>query len=205
MIDYDGESRKNNLTSVRNARRANPSFTDDLHMNSSNPYAPSALTPTDPIRVRVRDQRLLRQALLFSLFYFVGFGFLICANAGFAAVPRMFSDVIEDFFGVWLPELIFALIPYVAIRAVTIGRFVRPTWWSFCLAGVVTFPFLNFYANALIRQWDTPMMYNVFAHLLSVASAILIELTALASFGGLFGERGDAEPRHPPKPGLRLR
>ncbi len=131
---------------------------------------------------------------MFSLFYFVGLGSLAGVVSGLRAVPLMFAGVYEDFAGIWLPEWIFALIPYVVIRALTIGRFVRPTWWSFCLAGLVTFPFLHLYGNVLIKQWDTPMNYNIAAHLLSGMSAIAVELLTLVCVGWLFGQRRAAEP-----------
>lgn len=106
-------------------------------MSGSNPYSPSAVPPIKSAAVRIRDQQPFRQALLFSVFYFVGFGFLTVVVAGLTALPRMFAGVYEDFADIWLQELIVALVPYIAIRALTIGRFVRPSCWSFCLAGVV--------------------------------------------------------------------
>ncbi|MDM4015909.1 hypothetical protein [Roseiconus lacunae] len=154
-------------------------------MSRCNPYSPSALAPIASERIRFRDQHLLLQALLFSMFYFVGFCLLVAVVSGLTEVPQVFAGVLEDFAGIWLPQLIFALIPYVTVRALTIGRFVRPSCWSFCLAGVVTFPFFHFYATALIRDWDAPLIYNVIAHLLSVISAIVIEFLVLAYFGRL--------------------
>ena len=170
-------------------------------MHTSNPYAAPVTSPRTFVQVRLRDQQILRQALLFSIFYFAGFGCLIAVVSGFSAVRLFFADVVEDFATVWLPELIFALIPYVVLRASTIGRVVRPSWWSFCVAGLATFPLLNLYGNLLLTQWDTPLAFNIAAHLLSVLSAILIELSAIALFGKLLG-RGrileqDAEPELP--------
>jgi len=100
-------------------------------------------------------------------------------------VPKYLSDVIDDFTSVWLPELLFALIPYVVLRALTIGRLIRSSWWSFCVAGVVTYPFLSLYTNLLLRDWNAPSIYNIGAHIICVVSAILTELFALALFSTL--------------------
>ena len=162
-------------------------------MSDFNPYSPSALTPSTSTRVRFRGQQLLHQILLFSTFYFVGFGILIAALSGITAVPRVFTGVFEDFTGIWLPELIFALIPYIVLRALTLDRIARSAWGSVCVAGVVTFPFLHLYANALLTQWDTPMVYNLVAHLMSVASAIVTELVTLTCLGRLTTQNQHSE------------
>ena len=151
-------------------------------MNASNPYASPETPLWLPARIKLRDQQIFRQLLLYSIFYFVGFACLLSVVAGISAVPKYLSDVMDDFTSVWLPELLFVLIPYVVLRFFTIGRFVRPTWWSFCVAGVVTYPFLNLYTNLLLRDWDTPTIYDTAAHILCVVSAILTDLLSIALF-----------------------
>ena len=165
-----------------------------VRMNPSNPYEAPETSPRMPARIRLRDQQLLRQSLLFSMFYFAGFGCLLSVVAGINRVPQYFAGVVEDFADIWLLELMFALVPYVVLRALTIGRLVRPSWWSFCVAGFAAFPFLHVYSNLLLRYWDTPSVYNIVAHLLSVGSAILMELLAITLFGMLQGRSRTAEP-----------
>ncbi len=163
-------------------------------MNTPNPYAAPKTSPCTPAQVRFRDQQLLRQAFLFSIFYFVGLGSVTAVSSGISAVPPEFIDVAEDFTAIWLPELVFVLVPYVLLRSLVISRLARPSWWAFCVAGFATYPFLNLYASLLLRQWDTPSIYNIGAHILSVLSAILTELLAIALFGGLRRLRRNAEP-----------
>jgi hypothetical protein len=162
-------------------------------MNGSNPYA-SPETPVQlPSRIPLRDRQILRQVLFYSLFYFVGLASLLGVVAGFSAVPRYLSDVMEEFTSLWLPELLFVLVPYVVLRGIIIGRFVRSAWWSFCIAGLVTYPFLTLYMNLLIRDWDTPSYYHIGAHLLCVVSAIMVELCSLALFSRLLRKGPIAE------------
>jgi hypothetical protein len=171
-------------------------------MNSSNPYAVPETLQRMPAHVRLRNQQLFRQAALFSAFYFVGFAFVVAVVSGIRSVPQFFSEnVVTDFSDVWLPELMFVLVPYLMLRIFTVGWWVRPSWWSFCVAGTVTFPFLTVYTNLLLRHWDTPSIYNIGAHILSVVSAMLTELLAIALLGWL-GRRGqnaeqNAEPELP--------
>ncbi len=166
-------------------------------MNASNPYASPEMPLRFPARIRLRDQQIFRQLLLYSMFYFVGLALYICVNAGIRAVPKYLSDVMGDFTHVWLPELLFALVPYVVLRSFTIGRFVRPTWWSFCVAGVATFPFLNLYVN-LLFSW-TPSFWYIAAHVLCVVSAILMELLAIALFSKFRSQRKHAEQNDEPE------
>ena len=164
-------------------------------MNASNPYAVPKTLPGTPAHIRLRDQQLFRQAVLFSLFYFGGFACVVAVVSGLSSVPRVFvGNVLEDFTAVWLPELMFVLVPYLLLRIFTIGWWVRPSWWSFCLAGAMTFPFLTVYSNLLLRHWDTPSIYNIGIHILSVVSAMLIEFLAIALLFWLGRRPESAEP-----------
>lgn len=169
-------------------------------MNAPNPYAVPKTLPRMPVHIRLRNQQLFRQAVLFSMFYFVGFAFVVAVASGISAVPRVFVDnVVESFTSVWLPELMFALVPYLLLRIFTIGWWVRPSWWSFCVAGAVTFPLLTVYSNLLLRHWDTPSIYNIGAHIMSVVSAMLLELLAIALLGWLGRQGQNAEQNAKPE------
>ncbi len=169
-------------------------------MNSSNPYAVPETSQRIPAHIRLRNQQLFRQAALFSVFYFVGFASVVAVVSGIRSVTRFFSEnVVEDFSVVWLPELMFVLVPYLMLRIFTVGWWVRPSWWSVCVAGTVTFPFLTVYTNLLFRHWDTPSIYNIGAHIPSVVSAMLIEVLVITLFAWL-GQRGkDAEQNAEPE------
>ena len=168
-------------------------------MNASNPYASPEIPLRFPARIRLRDQQIFRQLLLYSVFYFVGLALRLGVSVGISTVPKYLSDMMNDFTSVWLPELLFALIPYAVLRSFTIGRFVRPKWWSFCVAGVVTYPFLDLYTNLLLRDWDTPSIYNIAAHVLCVVSAILMELLAIALFSKFRSQSKNAEQNAEPE------
>ena len=155
-----------------------------MDASPSNPYAAPAApdaTAEVPLRIPLRNQQILRQAVLYSIFFFVGLACLMGAVAGISTVPDHLFEVAEDFTDVWLPELIFVMIPYLMIRSLTLGRMFRPNWLLYCIAGITTFPFLNFYSHLLYRD-DTPLSLTIAAHLLSVVSAIFAELVAIAIF-----------------------
>lgn len=151
-------------------------------MDASNPYASPETPFRLPERSRLRDQQIIRQLLFYSIFYFVGLACRFAVGGGIRAVSLLLSFVVDDFASVYLPELMFSVIPYVVLRFFTIGRFVRPLWWSFCVAGVVTYPCLNLYCHLLIRDWDKPSVYENGAYALAVVSALLIELLVIILF-----------------------
>jgi hypothetical protein len=170
-------------------------------MDASNPYASPETHLRMPEGIRLRDQQIFRQLLLYSIFYFVGLACRFAVGGGVSALHLLLTFVVSDFASIYLPELIFALVPYVVLRFFTIGRFFRPLWWSFCIAGVVTYPYLNLYCHLLIRDWDTPSVYENCARALAVVCALLTELLANILFSksrcpGEMAER-NAEPEAP--------
>ncbi len=162
-------------------------------MNDSNPFVPPKTSTREP--VRIRDQQLLRQVLLFSIFYLIGTacGFVYATGhyaKGLSAWPIFFHPFTDP--GVWL-----SVVPYVAaytvIRALTIGRMVRPVWWSFCIAGFATFPFHLFYMNLMTVQFNTPAPYPHATFLVAVISTIVTELLALEMLNQLFWRKAIAK------------
>lgn len=62
-------------------------------MNASNPYAVPETLPRMPTYIRLRNQQLIRQAILFSLFYIVGFACFVVVVSGISSVPRFFFAI----------------------------------------------------------------------------------------------------------------
>jgi hypothetical protein len=69
---------------------------------------------------------------------------------------------------------------------------------SFCVAGVVTYPMLDLYANFLLGDRDAPPISNIAAHLSCVVSAILMELLAIALFSKFRSQSKNAEQNAEP-------
>ena len=152
-----------------------------MNASDSNPYAAPETSSYVPVRIRLRDQQIVRQAFLYSTFYFVGIACLVSVVAGISAVPYYFDLIVGDFTSVWLHQLLCALIPYLLLRSLTLGRIFPAYWVLYCIAGIATFPFLNFYMKLLHRD-DSTWLIWIAAYLLSVASAILVELIAIGIF-----------------------